>query len=184
MNADQSAKPNPRKYGVLITILAIICLVALCGCETTTRQDSLEVDESEDAGVAIPDLEISPTDDSPIVGRWEVVDYVVTPVAALDELEAMDWLGQLVVYSKNAVGFKSELCDAPSFEEHQELFDDYFADYEIDPTVFGIAEPEIDVISIQCEGLPWTGPGSELIHVRGDSIVVVYDGVFLSMERY
>ncbi len=184
MNADQSAKPSPRKYGVLITILAIICLVALCGCEKIARQDSLEVDESEDAGVAIPDLEISPTDESPIVGRWEVVDYHITPVAAIDELEAIDWLGQLVVYSENAVGFESEMCGAPSFEEHAEFFDDYFADYEVDPTVFGIVAPEVDVISIHCEGLTWTGPGSELIHVRGDSIVVVYDGVFLSMERY
>ena len=184
MNADQSPKSSSRKYGVLITILAIICMVALCGCEKPAGQEALELTGSLQNVVPIPEIEISPTDESPIVGRWEVVDYHITPVAAIDELEAIDWLGQLVVYSENAVGFESEMCGAPSFEEHAEFFEDYFADYEVDPTVFGIIAPEVDVISIHCEGLTWTGPGSELINIQGDSIVVVYDGVFLTMERY
>jgi len=162
--------------------------MALCACEKPAAQETHELDDSLQsvlpAAVPISQIEISPMDESPIVGRWEVVDYHITPVAAIDESEATEWLGLLVVYSENAVGFESELCETPSFEEHAELFDDYFADYEIDPAVFDIEEPEINVISIQCGGFTWTGPGSELIHVKGDTIVIVFDGVFMSMETY
>lgn len=134
--------------------------------------------------LSIPEMPISPLDQSPIVGRWEVVDYLLTPVAAIDETTAITWLGLLAIYSKDAVGFEAELCDKPSFREHTERFVDYFQDFETDPAALEITKPDVDIVSIDCYGEAWSGPGSEVIRVQGDSLVVVYDGVFLTMEPY
>jgi hypothetical protein len=134
--------------------------------------------------ISIPDLPISPLDKSPIVGRWEVVDFLLTPVAAIDETTAINWLGLLAIYSKDIVGFEAEPCDKPSFREHREEYADYFEDFETDPAALDIRAPDVDVISVDCYGEAWSGPGSEVIRVQGDSLVVVFDGVFLTMEPY
>ena len=167
-----------------LLLLAIILLLVLCGCQEQVQDEIERVPAFSDSPTQIMDIEISAFDESPIVGRWEVVDYDLTPVAAVDEEEAENWLGQIVIYSAKATGFEFELCEAPSFEERIERYQEYFGDYEVDPEGLGITEEEVDVIAVQCEGLTWQGPGAETVRVQGDTLVIVYDGIFLLLEPY
>ena len=188
----ESRQRNPwrrRGTGLAIAVGAVLLLVALCGCESRNEESAPEMPpgpltEAPPPATPITEIPISPLDESPLTGRWEVIDYELTPVAATDETTVMNWLGLLVIYSRDVVGFQAELCDAPTFREHREAFASYFEDFEVDPARFEITEPQVDVISIDCSGESWSGPGSEVIRVRGDSLVVVYDGVFLTMEPY
>ena len=143
-------------------------LFAANGCgepETRGQPENIPPDLT---ATPIPEIQIRPDDPSPVVGRWEVVDYLLTPVSAIGEDEAIDWLGQLIVFSENAVGIETELCDAPSFEERAEVFDDYFRDYGVSPEIFGVTEPEVDVINVRCDDAIWSGAGSELFRIKGD----------------
>ena len=171
-----------------VFLLLFTAVITLWGCEpqeepvetppTPFVLPNLEVRQS------VSEIKILRLDVSPVVGKWEVVDYHITPVAAIDEDAALGWLGQLVVYTADVVGFQEELCEAPSFREHRERFAEYFKDFEVNPTLFEIQEPDVDVISIDCNGVNWSGPGAEVIRVQGDSLLIVYDGVFLTMEPY
>jgi len=169
-------------------VAASALLVVFFGCgpkeEPTTKPAPAPEETQVAPRISIPDIAISPSDESPIVGRWEVVDYRLTPVSAIDETTALDWLGLLVIYSADHVGFEAEMCDEPSFREHEEVYADYFEDFEVNPVELDIQDPVVDIVSVDCYGEPWSGPGSEVIKVQGDSLVVVYDGVFLTMEPY
>lgn len=173
---------NTRR--ILGVVLVSVILFAANGCREPETGGQTEKLPPDWPITPIPEIQIHPNDPSPVVGRWEVVDYHLTPVSAIGEDEAIDWLGQLIVFSENAVGIETELCEAPSFEERSEVFDEYFSDYGLRAERFGVTEHEVDVISVRCNNEPWFGAGSELFRVVGDTIVVVYDGIFFSLEPY
>ncbi len=148
-------------------VLAFIVLVTVqSGCgpqdKPTLAPDAGQTAVAVEPMVPITEIEISRFDESPVLGRWEVVDYHITPVAAADDETVLDWLGQLVVYTAGLVGFQDELCDSPTYREHVELFEEYFEDFEVSPNLFEIQDPNVDIISIDCYGESWSGPGSEM----------------------
>lgn len=173
---------NTGKILAAMSGLVIFLAAAGCGAGEPSNQSA---NFPPDSPVArIPEIKIHPDDPSPIVGMWEVVDFHLTPVSAIAEDVAIEWLGQLIVFSENAVGFETELCDTPSFEESSEVFVEYFSVYGVKPEIFGVTEDEVDVINVRCDSAVWSGVGSELFRVVGDTIVVVYDGIFLSLEPF
>ena len=172
--------------GLLILILLPGVLLVGSGCtdEGQNTATNTAIENPESPAVPIPDIPIRPDDPSPISGRFEVVDFHMTPVAAIDEDEALEWLGQLIVYSETAVGMEEELCNSPVFATRIEIFSDYFDIYEVEPERFGLDTTEIEIVSVQCSGLAWSEVGAETFRVAGDTLVAVFDGLFLSLEPY
>ncbi|GMQ81742.1 MAG: hypothetical protein BMS9Abin05_1177 [Rhodothermia bacterium] len=169
---------------ILSVVFGFVVLFTMNGCRVSETGGQSENLPPDLPFTPIHEIQIHTDDPSPVVGRWEVVDYLLTSVSAIGEDEAIDWLGQLIVFSENAVGVETELCDAPSFEERTEVFDEFFSDYGVKSEFFGVTKSEVDVITVRCNNAPWSGAGSELFRVVGDTIVVVYDGIFLSLEPH
>lgn len=168
-------------------VAGLICFVVLLpGC-TQERVQSLNEEEAvvpEAPVIRIPDIPIDRDDPSPISGRYEVVDFHLSPVAAIDENEALDWLGQLVVFSEDIVGSEMDVCDAPSFVQETLSFSDHFSVFDVSFDQFGLESSAFEVISVRCGNEPWIGVGGETFRIAGDTLVTVYDGVFLSLEPY
>jgi hypothetical protein len=175
-----------------IGTISIILLSFVTGCLGGSGRDSFlpdpapETPEEMQALVDSLRLIVSPsyTDRSMIAGTWEAMNVILTPVSVIDQFEALEIMGQDIIYTKNKAVLFHDACDRASYSKRMEPFFTYFRDFELKMEELRLLEDPIEVISVTCNGEKWDVPGAELVRVSRERLLIRWDGsVILLLPR-
>ncbi len=171
--------------------LILLLLLATTGCLENQRKESFLPDaivetpeeRREILDELISDISVGRSDDSPLAGKWEIMNVIRTPVSVITEQEAFDLLGIRVVYSRKKAVLPNHACTETGYKIRVEAFADYFRDNDISADQLKIKTDLFEVVRLTCNGLEWRVPGAEVIPVEPDRLLIIWDGAFYVLLR-
>jgi len=180
-----------RQTVLSIQSLALLFLLGAPGCLDNQNKESFlpEVtpetpeERREILDELISEISVRRSDDSPLAGKWEIMNVIRTPVSVITEQEAFDMLGTPVVYTATKAVLPNHACTETGYKTRIEVFADYFRDYDISADQLKIKTDLFEVVKITCNGLEWHVPGAEVIPVEPDRLLIIWDGTVYVLKR-
>jgi hypothetical protein len=171
---------------------ALFVAILFIGCGDSTRKEAFLSDPAPEATAehmaAVDalrfDLRVGRGDESPLAGRWEIMNLINTAVAVISEDEAIGWLGVMLVYTEDESVLIEDACPKTTYDVRKVPFDEYFLDYDISPDELKITTDPIEVITLSCNGSVWNVPGAEVIRVSDERLIVNWDGMLYVLWPY
>lgn len=128
-------------------------------------------------------VKVGRRDESPLAGRWEIMNMMQTAVSVATENEMFETLGTIIIYTEKKSVLLDDACADTGYTTREIPFDEYFLDYDVSPDQLKITTEPIEVTTLTCGGLEWDVPGAEVIRVAENRLMFNWDGLLYVLWR-
>ena len=109
---------------------------------------------------------------------WQITDFRLPAVSALDEAGAEGWRGAFVHLQPHRSTNARQTCDRPVYTERTHVAGPFLdTEYRV------AADAQVRVFDVICDGQPWAALGGRVLSFGAAGEFAVWEGVFFTLRR-
>ena len=119
----------------------------------------------------------------PPFGEWKVAGYKFADGKAYEERELTRLVGTSVRLQSSIAQVGSKICSSLAYVDKRVSRQDLDRQLGVTVESLGILAEYVEVTNLKCEGGGWTPPQSMLLKVKEGEMLMLWNGVFLVLNK-